>query len=162
MCRLASISNQRTTLSIGPVDASLLWRWIDAVRFEPQQLADDAASADAANRNAAGALLPINLSSGFGNAAFQQCPNFATTDEFGCMVEEDFRRIGAKSYFDFTLRFNVSDNMTFTAAVQNLFDSKPKVLGNTIGSTSYNSGNVYPSTYDALGRRFSINLSASF
>ena len=155
--------SQRTTLSIGPVDASLLWRWIDAVKFEPQQLADDAASADAANRNAAGVLLPVSLaSSAIGNPAFQQCPNYQTTDDFGCMVEEDFRRIGAKSYFDFTLRFNVSDNMTFTAAVQNLFDTKPKVVGNTIGNTSYNSGNVYPSTYDALGRRFAVSAKLKF
>jgi outer membrane receptor protein involved in Fe transport len=133
------------------------------VKFEPQQLADDAASADAANRNAAGVLLPVSLaSSAIGNPAFQQCPNYQTTDDFGCMVEEDFRRIGAKSYFDFTLRFNVSDNMTFTAAVQNLFDTKPKVVGNTIGNTSYNSGNVYPSTYDALGRRFAVSAKLKF
>lgn len=32
----------------GDVDVSLLWRWIDKNRFEPQQLADDLAAAVAA------------------------------------------------------------------------------------------------------------------
>jgi hypothetical protein len=35
-------------------------------------------------------------------------------------------------------------------------------VGNTIGSTSYNSGNVYPSTYDALGRRYAVSAKFRF
>jgi iron complex outermembrane receptor protein len=35
-------------------------------------------------------------------------------------------------------------------------------VGNTIGSTSFNSGNVFPSTYDALGRRFGVAAKLSF
>lgn len=155
--------SQRTTLSVGKLDASLLWRWIDRVEFEPAQLAADAAAADAANRNSAGALKPISLaSSAIGNSTYQQCPNYETTDDFGCMVEDDFRFIGSKSYFDLTLRFNATENFTFTATVQNMFDVKPKVVGNTIGSTSYNSGNVFPSTYDALGRRFAVSAKLRF
>jgi outer membrane receptor protein involved in Fe transport len=52
--------------------------------------------------------------------------------------------------------------MTFTATVQNLFDNQPYLVGNTIGSTSYNSGNVYPSTYDSLGRRFAVAAKLKF
>ncbi|MBX9644418.1 MAG: TonB-dependent receptor [Novosphingobium sp.] len=153
--------SQRTTLTFGKLDASLLWRWINPVHFEPQQLADDAANADAANRGAGGVLLPVDLNR-IGQPGFQACPNFATTDEGGCMVEQAFRRIPAESYFDFTLRFNVSDNLTFTVAVQNMFDNKPYLVGNSVGSTSYNSGNVYPSTYDALGRRFAASVRLKF
>ena len=131
--------SQRSTLSVGPVDVSLLWRWIDAVQFEPQQLADDLAGAVAGG-----------------------CTDPSGTDPDGCMVENEFRRIPSANYFDLTLRFNVSDNMTFTANVQNLFDKKPHVVGNTLGSTSYNSGNVYPSTYDALGRRFAVAAKLKF
>lgn len=153
--------SQRTTLTFGKLDASLLWRWINPVNFEPQQLADDGAAADAANRGPGGVLLPIDLTR-IGQPGFQGCPNYETSDEGGCMVEQAFRRIPAESYFDFTLRFNVSDNLTFTVAVQNLFDNKPYLVGNSIGSTSYNSGNVYPSTYDALGRRYAASVRLKF
>ncbi|MFM5954896.1 MAG: TonB-dependent receptor, partial [Novosphingobium sp.] len=116
--------SQRTTMSVGKIDASLLWRWIDAVHFEPQQIIDDGGSANS--------VLP------------------------------QFRTIPSASYFDFTLRFNVSENFTFTATVQNLTNKQPKVVGNTIGATTYNSGNVYPSTYDALGRRFAVSAKLKF
>lgn len=136
--------SQRTTLTFGKVDASLLWRWINSVEFEPQQLADDLAAAQAAGTGPLG------------------CPDPTGVDPNGCMVEPEFRKIPAESYFDFTLRFNVSDNLTFTVAVQNLFDNKPYLVGNSIGSTSYNSGNVYPSTYDALGRRYAASVRLKF
>lgn len=151
----------RNTVSYGKLDVSLLWRWVSKVRFEPQQLDDDAAAADAANRNSAGVLLPIDLNR-IGQTGFQGCPNYQTSDDGGCMVEEEFRQIKAHSYFDLTLRWNVNDNFTFTAAVQNLFNKQPPLLGNTIGSTSYNSGNTYPSTYDALGRRFALSARVKF
>jgi iron complex outermembrane recepter protein len=77
-------------------------------------------------------------------------------------VRPQFRTIPAEHYFDLTLRWNATDNFTFTATVDNLFDNQPKVVGNTIGSTSFNSGNVYPSTYDALGRRFAISAKLRF
>jgi outer membrane receptor protein involved in Fe transport len=137
--------SQRSTLTVGPVDFSLLWRWVDAVQFEPQQLADDLAAAVAA-----------------GTSATTGCPDPTGTDPNGCMVDPEFRRIPSESYFDLTVRFNVNDNMTFTATVQNLFDNQPYLVGNTIGSTSYNSGNVYPSTYDSLGRRFAVAAKLKF
>nr|WP_089220725.1 TonB-dependent receptor [Sphingomonas laterariae] len=71
-------------------------------------------------------------------------------------VLEDYRRIKAYDYFDLATRFTLTDNFDVTLTITNLFDKKPPVVGNTIGSTTYNSGNTYPSTYDALGRRFSI------
>ncbi|MFM5908012.1 MAG: TonB-dependent receptor domain-containing protein [Novosphingobium sp.] len=151
----------RNTVSYGKLDVSLLWRWVDKVTFEPQQLADDLAAADAANRGAGGVLLPVDLTR-IGQSGFQGCPNYATSDEGGCVVEPEFRQIKAHSYFDLTLRWNVSDNFTFTAAVQNLMNKKPPIVGNTIGSTSYNSGNTYPSTYDALGRRFAVSGRVKF
>ena len=158
--------SQRTTLTMGKVDLSLLWRWIDAVKFEPRQLNDDADAADAANRFADGTLKPIHPNAanggGFGNAAFQQCPEFETADFYGCMVVEEFRKIPSEHYFDLTARFNATDNMTFTFTVQNLLDNKPKIVGNSIGSTLFNSGNTYPSTYDALGRRYAVSAKLKF
>ncbi|MBA4305515.1 MAG: TonB-dependent receptor [Sphingopyxis sp.] len=73
-----------------------------------------------------------------------------------------FRNIPAEHYFDFTGRWNASDNFSFTFTVQNLLNNKPFVVGNTAGSTSFNSGNVFPSTYDALGRRFGVAAKLTF
>jgi len=139
--------SQRSTLSFENFDVSLLWRYIDAVKFEPQQMADDMAAALAANLDANGVVLPV---------ADQGCPNYETTDDEGCIVNPEFRKIKAEHYFDLTTRFHASDEITITLTVQNMLNNKPKVVGNTIGSTAYNSGNVYPSTYDALGRRYAI------
>ena len=154
-------ASTRATFGIGDVDLSFLWRWIDAVQYEPAQLEAERKAADAANRNGAGVLLPVDLAR-IGRPGFQGCPNFETTDDGGCLVEEAFRRIGSEHYFDLTARWNASDNMSFTFTIQNLLDNKPKVVGNTIGSTSFNSGNVFPSTYDALGRRFGIAAKLTF
>ncbi len=73
----------------------------------------------------------------------------------------DFNKIDAFDYLDVTTRFNV-EQFTFTFTVQNLFNTKPPIVGNTIGSTSYNSGNTYPSSYDALGRRFAVGARVKF
>lgn len=131
--------SQRTTLSFEGIDVSLLWRWIDKTEFEPQQFADDVASAVAGG-----------------------CTDPTGADPDGCVVNPEFRSIKAENYFDLTARFNVTDNFTFTATVVNLTDNKPKVVGNTIGSTTFNSGNVFPSTYDALGRRFAFGARLRF
>ncbi len=114
----------RTTLSFETVDVSLLWRWIDTVRFEPQQIIDDGGPSET--------------------------------------VQEQFRTIPSEHYFDLTGRWNVSDNFSFVVSVQNLLDNQPKVVGNTIGSTTFNSGNTFPSTYDALGRRFAVSAKLRF
>ena len=131
--------NQRTTLGLGPVDVSLLWRWVNKVRFEDQQLADDLAAAKAAG-----------------------CTDPAGTDPDGCMIDPRFRTIKAYSWFDLTTRFEVSKNFDLTMSVFNLFDKKPPVVGGTVGSTSYNGGNTYPSSYDALGRRYAVSARLKF
>ena len=66
---------------------------------------------------------------------------------------------GEEWLFDAVIRsylpvLEVARDLTMT--VTNLFDTDPPIVGSTIGSTSFNSGNTYPSTYDALGRRFAI------
>ncbi|MFS0773424.1 TonB-dependent receptor [Sphingomonas sp. 1P08PE] len=120
--------NQRTTLSFDKIDLSLLWRYIDKVRYEP--IAVDELLND----------------------------NNADTDP----PAEQFRTIGAAHYFDLATRFAATDNFDLTFTVTNLFDRQPPIVGNTIGSTSFNSGNTYPSTYDALGRRYAIGAKLTF
>jgi iron complex outermembrane recepter protein len=43
-----------------------------------------------------------------------------------------------------------------------VFNRKPPVVGSNIGPTSFNSGNTYPSTYDALGRSFAASAKVRF
>ena len=144
---------QRTTLQFDDVDLSLRWRYVDAVEYEPTQLLADFAAADAENRDANGALLPV---------ADQGCPDFEGADPGSCVPNPEFRSIGAEHYFDLTARWQAAENFSFTVAVINLFDNEPKVVGSNIGSTAYNSGNVYPSTYDPIGRRFSVTARMTF
>jgi iron complex outermembrane recepter protein len=120
--------NQRTTLTFGDVDVSLLWRHIDKMRVEPG------------------------------------ITTFSGTIGSGALAGDkvDFGRIKAYDYFDLATRFGISDNFDLTLTVQNLFDRKPPVVGSTVGSTSFNSGNTYPSTYDTLGRRFAIGAKLKF
>ena len=115
--------SQRTTLTFGDVDVSLLWRHISGVDYEP-------------------GLTPLfsgTLGAGTGPVAGRSV---------------DFNTIPAYDYFDLTTRVAVSDELTITLSVQNLFDEEPPIVGGEAGSTTFNSGNTFPSTYDALGRRF--------
>ncbi len=85
----------------------------------------------------------------------------ADLDAGGAPLDE-FTKIGAASYFDLSARFEVNENLTVNLAMLNMFDKLPKVVGSDIGSTAYNSGNVYPSTYDPLGRRFQAGVRLRF
>ena len=74
----------------------------------------------------------------------------------------DLSRIEAYDYIDLALRAGVSSNFDFTFTVTNLFDKDPPFVGSTAGSTSFNSGNTYPSTYDPLGRRYAVGARLKF
>jgi outer membrane receptor protein involved in Fe transport len=74
----------------------------------------------------------------------------------------DFRQIKAYDYFDLTGRFNVLDNITLIATVTNLFDKQPPIVGAAAGNIAFNGGNTFPSTYDALGRRYTMQVNVRF
>lgn len=73
-----------------------------------------------------------------------------------------FRKIPAYDYFDLFASYALTDNVTFTLGVDNMFDKDPPVLGNDIGSTSANSGNTFPSNYDVLGRMYKGGIKLKF
>lgn len=77
-------------------------------------------------------------------------------------VYDPYESIKAYHYFDVALAQAVGENFRVTFLVDNLFNRKPPVVGNSIGDTAYNSGNTYPTTYDAIGRRFRVGLNARF
>ncbi|KHL24663.1 TonB-dependent receptor [Croceibacterium mercuriale] len=74
----------------------------------------------------------------------------------------NFNRIPAYDYFDLSLRYQHGEHLTYTLTVANLLDEEPPLVGNNIGSTSQNSGNTFPSTYDPVGRRFLLGARLRF
>jgi outer membrane receptor protein involved in Fe transport len=128
--------SQRTTLTIDDsIDISLLWRHIDEIVQEPLDVQDS-------------------------GPFFQGTIGAAIPGVGGRTV--NFGKIEAYDYFDLTGRFTVSENLVLTLTVQNLFDKEPPLVGNNAGSTSFNSGNTFPSTYDALGRRYAVSAKLRF
>lgn len=132
--------SQRTTLTFGDIDVSLLWRHIDKVQYE-------GLASDAADRGVSPLFIGTLPAGGSGVFAGQVV---------------DFNRIKAYDYFDLAFRFGLTKNVDVTMAVQNLGNRKPPLVGNTAGSTAFNSGNTYPSTYDALGRKFAVGAKLKF
>ncbi|NIJ34436.1 TonB-dependent receptor domain-containing protein [Sphingomonas oligoaromativorans] len=77
-------------------------------------------------------------------------------------VAPQFQHIKPADYFDLTAQTTVNEHLTLTFEVQNLLDRDPPIVGSDIGSTTYNSGNTYPATYDTLGRRFVMSAKVNF
>lgn len=73
-----------------------------------------------------------------------------------------FRQIGSYSYFDLSTSYVASENLTVRFGVDNLFDRAAPVVGGEASSTSWNSGNTFPSYYDMLGRTYRLGLSLKF
>ncbi|MDB5702158.1 MAG: hypothetical protein JWL66_2357 [Sphingomonadales bacterium] len=93
--------------------------------------------------------------------------NFSTRWRYFGAVKEDAQtsilvsRIPSFSYFDETASFAVNDKFTFRAGVQNLFDKKSPIVGDTVGADA-NAGSTFPNTYDVIGRTFFAGISAGF
>lgn len=70
--------------------------------------------------------------------------------------------IGDRHYFDLTGSLEINETVALRAGITNLFDKKPPVVGNDYGTTTENSGNTYPATYEPLGRSFYLGATANF
>ncbi|MFN3990583.1 MAG: TonB-dependent receptor domain-containing protein [Erythrobacter sp.] len=127
-------ANLRTTLTYKGFDASLLWRYISGFDVEPR-------------------TVPNTLQPGVVGSFGATNPN---------RVVGAYRSIDSYNWFDLNLGFNVTNDIRVAALIENLFDRKPPEVGSTIGSTAFNTGNTFPSVYDALGRRFSVTIGLSF
>ncbi len=73
-----------------------------------------------------------------------------------------FRDVPAYNYFDLVATYDINDTARLTLGVQNVTDEDPPILGNEAATTSANSGNTLPSTYDTLGRVYSVSLNLRF
>lgn len=77
-------------------------------------------------------------------------------------IFDDYESIGAHSYIDLAFAQQIGDNLRLTLSIENLLNQEPPVVGNTIGTTAFNSGNTYPTSYDAIGRKYRIGLNMRF
>ena len=74
----------------------------------------------------------------------------------------DFRSVDSHNYFDLTFGYTWNDMVRVSFLVANVLDEDPPILGNETGSTSFNSGNTFPSLFDTMGRVYSANVKLSF
>ena len=73
-----------------------------------------------------------------------------------------FRSVDAQDYLDLSVGFRYKDFGRISLLVSNITNEDPPILGNETGSTSFNSGNTFPSLFDTLGRTYSVNLKVTF
>lgn len=65
-------------------------------------------------------------------------------------------------YLDLNGSWQITKNIGVSLAINNVLGQKPPIVGNTIGTTTTNSGNTFPQWYDVVGRRYSITATAKF
>ncbi|TWB38655.1 TonB-dependent receptor domain-containing protein [Nitrospirillum pindoramense] len=70
--------------------------------------------------------------------------------------------IDSYDYFDFSGSYQVSDWLTLSGGVNNVFDKDPPLATTQVSSSAYINGNTYSQVYDALGRYFFFRASAKF
>ncbi len=73
-----------------------------------------------------------------------------------------YTKINAYSYFDLSAVWNATKNIRLNLSVNNVTDKSPPNVGNTIGTTSTNSGNTFPQGYDVVGRYYSVGATFNF
>ena len=75
---------------------------------------------------------------------------------------EAFRHIDSYDYVDLFGSYKYGEHIVLTFGVDNLFEKDAPIVGNEAGSTTYNSGNTFPSSYSPLGRIYKAGLKFSF
>lgn len=122
--------NARASWDMGVVETTLLWNHLSAVNYEPIGPAP---------------APPLT-----------QAQPGSTAAAFNGLVPA-FRHIDAFDYFDLGVRFHVSEAFEMGLLVENLFDKQPPLVGSGVGGTAFNSGNTFPTVYDAVGRSFTVS-----
>ncbi len=85
----------------------------------------------------------------------------AQTNEAGNLFEA-FRSVDAQDYLDLSFGYSYQDFGRISLLITNVANEDPPILGNSTGSTAFNSGNTFPSLFDTLGRTYAVNLKLTF
>ena len=86
--------------------------------------------------------------------------HFSEVTQFGTDGSGRNGKLKAQNYLDLSARYNVLENTTVRAGVNNVLDRDPP-LSSVVGTAPGN-GNTYPQVYDALGRYFFVGASVDF
>jgi len=78
---------------------------------------------------------------------------------FPGVVPEAIRTLSAMNYLDFSVSWRATKQLTMRAGVSNALDRDPPLVG---AGPPLGNGNTWVNTYDPLGRRIWINLTARF
>ena len=54
------------------------------------------------------------------------------------------------------------DKVRVSLGIVDVFEKDPPVVGNEAADTTSNSGNTFPSSYNVLGRMYSLGVNMSF
>ena len=73
-----------------------------------------------------------------------------------------YASIKSYSYVDLSASWKATKNLRLNLSINNLGDKKPPEVGNTISTTSTNSGNTFPQNYDAIGRFYTLGATLTF
>jgi outer membrane receptor protein involved in Fe transport len=71
-------------------------------------------------------------------------------------------KIKAQDYFDLTLTADLGKNLTWRLGATNLFDKDPPLVSQDACASTFCNGNIYPGTYDPLGRYVFTGITMNF
>ena len=60
--------------------------------------------------------------------------------------------LSSRDYIDLAAFWDINQNFQMRLGVNNVFDKAPPVAGGSAGPSINGNGNVFPGSYDALGR----------
>ena len=79
------------------------------------------------------------------------------TDDDGSLGVVAVEELKSANYFDASGSWDINDNFSLTAGVDNVLDRQPTILGD-----NQEQANTYPATYDVFGRTYFGRLTARF
>ncbi len=74
----------------------------------------------------------------------------------------DYSTIKSYNYVDLNFAWDPTKNLRLTLSINNVGDLQPPVVGNTIATTTTNSGNTFPQWYDVIGRQYTLGARLKF
>jgi iron complex outermembrane recepter protein len=80
----------------------------------------------------------------------------------GSPIDDVSAKIPSYDYLDLSAAWQVTDIVRLNFNVTNVTNKDAPFVATETGSTTFNSGNTYPATYDVLGRVFTLGVSAKF
>jgi len=106
--------------------------------------------------------LSLSMQLRYVGAVAMELPERTTHNPNAVNEYEPFYNIDAETYVDLYASYTFADKYLVSFGAMNITDIDPPVVGNEAASTSFNSGNTFPSTYDVLGPVYTLQLSMKF